>query len=207
MRTQETLIAVLVIITVSIMLIAAAVYTGYQGAATSRRVIYPAGTKLYGLDTQVVSAYNLIVNISSNSTVKGAWSSAWHILPEAGPNALFINNISNYSQVVPLVNHTGPALISLMGLHFAPPSYFPTNGSFSITITFVAGGNFRLSGYCTLSGPSVYRFNPDTLYPHIGLRYGLLFSFVFIYGPSWMNVTNYEIPYFNVSQDFMVVSS
>ena len=200
--SKKTLITVLVIITVTVVLIAA-VYTGYQGTAASRRVIYPAGTELYGLGTQVVSAYNLIVNINSNSTVKGAWSSAWHILPDAGPNALLINN----SKVVPLVNHTGPAQVSLLGSHFPPPSYYPTNGAFSITITFVTGGNFRLSGYCAISGPSVYRFNPDALYPHAELKYGLLFSFVFIYAPSWINVTNYATPYFDVTQEFMVVSS
>ena len=44
---KKTLITVLVIITVTVVLIAA-VYTGYQGTAASRRVIYPAGTELYG---------------------------------------------------------------------------------------------------------------------------------------------------------------
>ncbi len=201
-------ILILAAAAVSAMLITVVIYAGFQPAAVKSEVIYPVKTKLYGLNSQVTSAYNLVVNISSNSTVEGAWSTDWHIMPDAGPNTLIVNSTTSPPEVVPLVNHTGPAQVELIANHFPPPpSYYPTNGSFRITVTFVAGGGFRLSGYCTLAGPTVYRFNPDIIYPHAELKYGLLFSFVFVYAPAWMNTTNFATPYLNVTQAFAVVRS
>jgi hypothetical protein len=138
--------------------------------------------------------------------VEGAWSSAWHILPNAGLNSQVVNSTSNPPVIVPIVNHTGPAQVFLLASHFPPRSYFPTNGSFRITITFVAGGKFRLSGYWTCVGPAIYRFNPKITYPDVELKYGLLFSFIFFYDPAWMNATNSAaVPYLNVTQDFTVI--
>ena len=207
MLPKKSLILILGAAAVSVMLIAVVIYAGLQPAAVKSEVIYPAGTKLYGLNSQVTSAYNLVVNVSSNSTVEGAWSTDWHTMPDAGPNALIVNSTTNPPEVVPLVYHTGPAQAELIGNHFPPPSYYPTNGSFRITITFVTGGDFRLSGYCTLAGPTVYRFNPDTIYPNAELKYGLLSSFVFIHAPAWMNATNFTTSYLNVTQSFAVVRS
>lgn len=190
---------------ISVLLVIVLVMSASQFRLSARRgevrVLYPSGMRLYGLNTSITSEYNIVVNITSNMTLRGTWSSFWHILPEMGLNALYQGNITSITNVTQIANRTGPEMVFWLSRP-PPPSSLPTNGSFSIMITLHNRSSFRMSGWYTSLDNGTVSLNESVLLPVIALKYGLLLSFVFVRPAE--NVQ--PPPYLTITQDFETVS-
>jgi hypothetical protein len=189
-------------VVVVILIVVAGVYViGFTSMRGTVHVIYTKGQKLYGL-SNILSEYDIIVNVTGSGTVEGTWSSPWHIMPSMDLNALFTGNSTSITKAYPIINRTGPRLTSLSFREPPPISAFPTNGSFVIHITFLRNDWFTMSGYYTYIFNQTIFYNSSIVFPPIALKYGLLLSFAFIYPTN----STLPTPYLLIAKNFVIIS-
>ncbi len=189
-------------VVVVVLIMVAGIYViGFTGRKGTVHVIYAKGQKLYGL-SNLLSEYDIIVNVTGSSTVEGTWSSPWHIMPSMDLNAWFTGNSTSNIKAYPIINRTGPRLAALSFRETPPPSAFPTNGSFVIRITFLKDGRFTMSGHYTYIFNQTVFYNASLALPPIALKYGLLLDFVFIYPTN----STLSTPYLLIARNFIIIS-
>ncbi|MBX8635979.1 MAG: hypothetical protein KIS30_04355 [Thermoplasmata archaeon] len=197
-RKVTALISVLLVIIMAM----AATELGFPAKKGAVQVLYSHGMRLYGLNSSTLSEYNIVVNVTGNITLRGTWSSPWHILADLGLNAILQGNSTSITNAICIVNRTGPQMAFFLG--FPPkPASLPTNGSFSITVTFHNRSSFRMSGWYTSVNNGAVSLNESALLPLIAMKYGLLLSFAFIYPAE--NVQ--PPPYLAINQNFETISN